>query len=105
MPTPSTILYAGEPRPLPPSLRNSHLMRYEASGGSLANLGKSPATEAVKLACAVLALPGEPEAHADLLPPLPELIEALTPLIETIAEKKAPAAGLSPLPAPGTPGA
>jgi len=102
---PFTITYGGHPRQLPARLTNSILMRYEEAGGSLSNLGKAPATEAVKLACAALDLTGDPATHADLLPPLPELIEALGPLLESITEKKAPAAGPSPSPVPGTPGA
>ena len=100
-----TITYKGEARELPPVLKNSALMRFEESGGSLTSFAASPATQAVKLACAVLRLPGAPESHADDLPDLPELIEALSPLISGFAAKKAPAAGLSPSPAPGTPGA
>ena len=100
-----TIIYKGEARELPATLKNSALMRFEEAGGSLASFSASPATQAVKLACAVLHLPGDPEQHADDLPALPELIEALSPLLTAYGAKKAPAAGPSISPVPGTPGA
>ena len=100
-----TITYKGEARELPATLKNSALMRFEEAGGSFSAFSASPATQAVKLACAVLNLPGDPEQHADDLPALPELIEALSPLLSTYGAKKAPAAGPSISPVPGTPGA
>ena len=101
----NTITYKGVPRDLPATLKNSHLMRYEALGGKLQQFAAQPATEAVLLACAVLDLKGDPLTHADDLPPLVDLIEALSPLIAGLGEKKSPAAGALPSPVPGTPGA
>ncbi len=101
----NTITHKGEPRPLPDTLRNSHLMRYDRLGGKLKNFAEQPATESIILACALLDLKGDPAAHADDLPPVFELVETLSPLIAGLGEKKSPAAGASPSPVPGTPGA
>lgn len=105
MPAAITIAYKGQLLPVPDRLKNSALMRFEESGGSFPAFATSPATQAVKLAAAVFNLPGDPLSHADDLPALPELLAALTPLLESFGEKKAPAPGASPSPAPGTPGA
>ena len=73
----ATIRYRGEDREL--RIGNAALMRYEQAGGDLQRLidGKAPVTEAVTLVCSALGLPGDPVDHADDLPPLTALVEAV----------------------------
>lgn len=58
-------------------LNNRAMMKYEQLGGSFQKYDEQPVTQSVKLCCAALGLDGNPEDHADDLPPLQKLAEVM----------------------------
>jgi len=70
------IKYKGEEKEL--KITNRAMMAFELSGGNIKDFETNPVSSAIKLACACLKLQGDPLDHADDLPPLVEISEAIT---------------------------
>lgn len=64
------------------ALTNRSLMQFEMSGGNLNGFESQPISSSILLACACLKLDGDPLDHADDLPPLAELAEAMKVVVE-----------------------
>tara|TARA_B100002019_G_scaffold289988_2_gene306742 strand:+ start:313 stop:594 length:282 start_codon:yes stop_codon:yes gene_type:complete len=74
------ILYKGEEREI--KIDNKSMMRFEMNGGSLSDFESKPVSCAVNLACACLDLEGDPLDHANDLPPLSDIAEAVKSAME-----------------------
>lgn len=71
----ATIKYKGEDTEI--VIDNRTMMRFELNGGSLTDFETKPVSCSITLACASLGLEGDPLDHANDLPPIAEIAEAV----------------------------